>query len=240
MSDNDVFSNTNTPDPLTSPEDLLLTIKNEQGEPKYKTVADAIKALASSQAFIPQLLSEKKTQEEELIRLREEAKRIDNIDEVLKKLTANEAIQKPNGETTPAGLSAETVTELVRKELESREINNTAKANIMTVQKALTEKFGDKTKEVVARKAAELGVSPEKLGELSATAPAMVLTLFQTVAKSNPTPTTSSVSLPSFKTDGTTVEAPKKSVLLGSTSREQKAHMMEHKAAVYKRLGIEA
>jgi hypothetical protein len=226
-----------SPTSPASPEDLLLTIKNEQGEPKYKTIEDALKALANSQAFIPKLLDEKRTVEDELKQLREKAGKIDNIEEVLKKLTANTdtAIEK----TPPAsGLDADAVAKLVKDQLEALNQQGAAKRNIDEVQNALKQKFGEKVKEAVAAKAASLGTTPEKLGELAATSPAMVLALFDSQKSSvSPTPA-GSVKLPSVPKP-LAVERPAKSVLLGATSREQKEHMLEHKRAIYQKYGIE-
>lgn len=223
--------------PVVGTEDLLLSIKNEAGEPKYKTVEDALKALAHSQAFIPTLLSEKQRQEQELEQLREQVKKASSIDEVLKKLTAND--EPPKDTTPPAGgLSADAVAELVRKELVSLEQNNQAKKNAALVQDTLTKKFGEKTKEVVAAKAAQLRTTPEKLGALATENPDLVLELFGAV-KNVVTPTTSSVSIPNAPKP-TTVAPPAKSVLSGATSREQKEHFLLHKAAIYQKYGIEA
>jgi hypothetical protein len=226
-----------SPTSPASPEDLLLTIKNEQGEPKYKTIEDALKALANSQAFIPKLLDEKRTVEDELKQLREKAGKIDNIEEVLKKLTAN--TDTANEKTPPAsGLDADAVAKLVKDQLEALNQQGAAKRNIDEVQNALKQKFGEKVKEAVAAKAASLGTTPEKLGELAATSPAMVLALFDSQKSSvSPTPA-GSVKLPSVPKP-LAVERPAKSVLLGATSREQKEHMLEHKRAIYQKYGIE-
>jgi hypothetical protein len=230
--------NSNPAHSSASPEDLLLTIKNESGEPKYKTVQDALNALAHSQAFIPTLMTEKKTLEQELATLREQASKAASIEEVLAKLTANND-KKPDEVTPPAsGLSAEAVADLVRKELQAVSQNTQQKTNYDTVQNTLKQKFGEKTKEAVASKAQELGTTPEQLGELAKSNPAMVLALFNS-AKSSVTPTTpSSVNLPRTPAD-TGLEPPKKSLLLGATSRDQKEYMQQVKAAVYKRHNVE-
>lgn len=223
--------------PVVSPTDLLASIKNEAGEQKYKTVEDALKALASSQAFIPQLLGEKKQVEDELVVLREKVSKIDNIEDVIKKLTANDSKQV---ETPPAsGLSAEAVQELVQKSLQNAKQVEVQATNLATVDNALKQKFGEKTKEVVAAKAAELGTTPEELGELAKKSPAMVLAYFVTPKNPSFTPTTSSVSLPKVTNETFEVSRPAKSVLLGATSNDQKAHFLEHKAAVYKKYNIE-
>lgn len=238
MSDQDNLF-TAAPATPVAPADLLASIKNEAGEQKYKTIEDALKALASSQAFIPQLLGEKKAAEEELLSLREKVNKIDSIEDVIKKLTAND--DNKQVVTPPAsGLSAEAVQELVRNSLLEQEKAKVQKDNLAKVDNALKQKFGDKTKEVIAAKAAELGSSPEELGKLAVVNPNMVLALFNTPKGPSFTPTTSSVSLPATKSENFDVAPPAKSVLLGATSRDQKAHMLEHKAAIYKKYGIEA
>jgi hypothetical protein len=239
MSDHDdLFNSDNTPPTPASPTDLLASIKNENGEPKYKTVEDALKALANSQAFIPQLLSEKKTVEEELKQLREQAAKQSSIEEVLKKLTANNE-EKPKEETPPvSGLSAEAVAELVRKELQAVNSKTQQEKNVAEVNNSLKQKFGDKAKEVLAAKAAELGSSVEELGELSKKSPAMVLALFNTQKHTvNPT-TPSSFNLPRSSAEPE-LEKPSKSLLLGATSKDQKEYLSKIKERVYKRHNIE-
>lgn len=237
MSDHDDLFNSNPQDTPASTTDLLMAIKNENGEPKYKTVEDALKALANSQAFIPQLLQEKKIVEEELKQLREQASKQASIEEVLKKLTANTE-KKPEEETPPAsGLSAEAVAELVRKELQAVSSKTQQEKNLAEVNNSLKQKFGDKAREALAAKAAELGSTVEELGELSKKSPAMVLALFNT-QKHTVTPTTSSFNLPRTSSEPE-LERPSKSLLLGATSRDQKEYMMKVKERVLKRHNVE-
>jgi hypothetical protein len=226
-----------TPAPSSSPEDLLASIKNDAGEPKYKTIEDALKALANSQAFIPTLLNEKKSVEEELNKLREEAKKVSSIEEVLAKLTANTDNTPKPVDPPVSGLSPEAVAELVRKTLAEETFSKAAQENYNKVQSTLIGKFGDKTQAEVARKAAELGTSPEKLGELARTAPAMVLALFNS-PRSPVNPSSNSINLPT-NPQLPTLEAPTKSLLLGATSRDQKEYMLKVKEAVWKRHNIE-
>lgn len=235
MSDHDnPFSN--SPTPPASLDDLLAAIKNEKGEQKYASQEDALKALASSQEFITQLLAEKKQQAEEIAKSREYASRVDSIEEVMKKLTAQSDAPKPS-DPPPAGLTQEAVAELVKKTLEQSKAQDQASKNFNDVQNSLKTKFGDKVREVVAAKAAELGTTPDKLGELATTSPAMVLALFNS-PKSAPSPTPAgSYKLPSAPKPNL-VPAPAKSVLLGGTDRAQKEHMLEHKKAIYEKLGV--
>lgn len=242
--DDDVFSATptNVADPSPSPSDALAdqlaAIKNDNGEPKYKSVEEAIKALANSQAFIPQLLSEKKQLEEEINTLREKAKKVDNIDEVLAKLSAQKEPEKQE-EKTPqtSGLSEEAVVNLVRKALEQKENESKQQSNLTRVQNSLKEKFGDKTKEMVAKKAAELNTTPEAIGQLSVSNPDLVLALFNTASAKPIQPSTSSVNLhtPAIP-EG--LKRPEKSLLLGATSKEQKEFMQKVKEEVYRKYNV--
>jgi len=236
MSDNDVFNTDNTLTPQTA-DDLLASIKNEVGEPKYKTVADGIKALGASQEFINKLLAEKKAQEEELARIREEQGKVKSIEDVLKQLTAKDEDKKQE-QTNHAGvLDQEAVANLVRKELEVVSNATLQNNNYNEVQNTLKQKFGDKASEVISRKAEELGTSARELGELAKRNPKMVLALFS-ASKSTVTPTTSSVNLP-YNPAPSELAKPDKSLLLGSSSKDLKAYMLKVKEDVYRKHGIE-
>lgn len=219
-------------------EDLLAAIKNEAGEQKYKTVEEGIKALIASQAFIPTIIGEKKALETELEALRIKAGQAQSMEEVLRKLAA-EKETLPIVSDPPAGtLSADKIAELVRKELANASASSEAQKNFETVQNSLKSKFGDKTQAEVARKAAELGTTPEKLGELSRSSPAMVMALFNAAKAPGFTPTTGSIHLPT-NPNVPSLERPAKSLLLGATSREQKEFMMKVKEDVYRKHNVE-
>lgn len=236
MSDQDVFSDTPPPSTPSGVDDLLAAIKNEQGEQKYKTVEDAIKGAAASQAFIATLLNEKREVEAREAELKEALKKQNNIDEVLKKLAAEKETGKNDHSTS--GLSAEAVAELVRKELAGAKQKDQYEKNLADVQNSLSKKFGEKTKEAVAKKAAELGTTPQKLGELSAENPSLVLALFEAQRVAPTIVTPSSVNLP-HNPPSVAVERPAKSLLLGATSNEQKEFMKKVQEDVFKRFNVE-
>lgn len=240
MSDQDVFNSDNAPAPKTV-EDLLSSIKNEQGEPKYKTVEDGIKALNASQEFINKLLSEKKAQEEELARIREEQGKQKSIEEVLKQLTAKEPeVPTPPVVTPPqSGLSEEAVADLVQKQFAAVQQATQLEKNYNEVQATLKQKFGEKTSEVIAAKAAELGTTPKELGELAKSKPQMVLALFASASKAPVTPSTSSVNLP-HTPPNSELARPEKSLLLGATTKDITEYMRKVKEDVYKRHNVTA
>jgi hypothetical protein len=162
------------------------------------------------------------------------------MDELLEQLkTAGKEQEKPAKETPSAGgLSEEAVAALVKKTLEERETNVRAKSNFERVNGELVKKFGiEKAKDAVAKKAQELGTTSDALGKLAAESPELVLALFGESVAKPAQPTTSSVNLP-FTPAPSGVERPKKSLLLGATSREQKELMMKIKEDVYRRHGV--
>jgi hypothetical protein len=237
MSDQDPFVSEQAPnpDPLAT---LLAGIKNETGEQKYKTPEDAIKALAASQAHIKTLEQEREAQRVEAEKLREVAKKVESIDEVIQRLTANNERSVAEKETPSAGgLSADAVAEIVKRELAAKESNLQAQTNAQIVQKALTDKFGDKTKEMVAKKAAEIGSSPEQLGKLAIENPSLVLALFNTAPKQSVQPTTPNVIIPPIN-GNEQLERPTKSLLLGASSKDQMEYMQKIKAHVYKQYDV--
>lgn len=237
MSDNDVF-NIETTTPQTT-DDLLASIKNESGEQKYKSVEDGIKALASSQAFISTLISEKRELEAKLHQSQEQVNKSKSIEDVLKELTAKDSEPKPKVEDPPVGtsVSEETIAALVKNELEKSAKNAQEVHNASEVQNALISKFGDKAPDVIAAKAAELGTTPKELGDLAKKNPKMVLSLFNT-GKAQVTPTSSSINLPTNPAP-IELESPTKSLLLGATSNEQRDYMKKVKDAVYAKYNVQ-
>lgn len=240
--DDDVFT---TPSPASNSsgvEDLLAQIKNENGEQKYKNLEDAIKGLKASQEFIPQILTEKRQMEEELTRLREVANKQESIDEVLAKLkTAGQNEENTSGQKTPPqdGLKEDAVLDLVNKALASREAERIAADNITKVNNTLKQKFGEKASEVVANKAAELGLTPEDIKTLSAKSADAVLKLFGESSPSKPQPTTSSINLPYTQKPSSHVsQLPPLKFSQGVSNRELREHISAHKKDVYARLGV--
>jgi len=230
---------TTTPAP-TAPtvEALLSGIKNEQGQPKYQSVEKALEALQHSQEFIPTLKNQLATVEQELAQAKAEAAQAKRLEDVVAQLTTNNSAL--NGEPPPAasGLGEADVIKLVQQSLVDLETKKVATSNVDAVQAALTAKFGDKTADVVAAKAAELGTTSKALGDLAAQSPQLVLTLFGTAQVKNLTPTTGSVVVPPINRPDTEIKRPEKSILVGATSKEQTAHLRDIREKVHARLGV--
>lgn len=166
-------SNTPTPnaDPVVT---MLQSIKNEKGEPKYKSLEDALKALQHSQAYIPAITEEKKKMEFELEQLRNQVSKVNELEDTVKKLMSNTS--------APATTAAPTIDEGKIKELISNSINEVKTReemdrNTKSVVAAVAQRFGDKSEEVFYNKAAELGMTKAEINHLSATRPKAVLSL---------------------------------------------------------------
>lgn len=245
---NNVFDDGVTP-PVVPPvapandrvETLLKSIKNENGDQKYDTIDKALEALGHSQQFIPQIKSQLTEREKEIERLRAELEQRESIESVVQRLTAKEAIEQGNP-PAPVGLDEQAVQKLVEqslgRSLEQRDAQNAYQNNVSKVQDALIAKFGDKTKEVLAEKAASLGTTPKELGDLAGRNPALVLELFKAQGVSTPNPTVRSRNVEPLNVQREEIKRPEKSLLRGGTNKEREDFMKQIAADVRAKHGI--
>ena len=220
----------------------LMEIKNENGEPKYATIEKAVDALAESQKYIPSLQADKERLERELAELKAKQESQASLEDTVAKLLENREANRP-ADQQASSLNEESVAEIVRRE--QQKIANEAKytENANKVQSALISRFGDeaKAKEEIAKKAAELGTTPEKMGALAAESPEMVLSLFSANGSNPVAPNTSTVNTATLKSPETfDVAAPEKSLLAGATAKDQEDYMKQIKEAVYKKYEVVA
>jgi hypothetical protein len=222
--------NGNQSNPLA---DLLGSIKNDRGEPKYKSVEDALNALKHSQDYIPQLSDKLKQQELELAEAKAAAAKISQLEDTLKSLTQN-ANNQQSSPPAPAGLSAEDVATLVSQTLTKQQQADLAKANIGTVVSAVTKAFGDKSEEVFYGKAKELGMSVEDINALASRTPTAALKLLGLDGvKTTPTSNTNSVNTSAFQpTQETFVGKNAKPTLIGATSADLKEEAVNSRRMV--------
>ena len=97
--------------------DLLASITNEKGEPKYRDVPTAMDALKHSQAFIAQLKAEKDALAAEKALLASENEKLKTVEETVFKLTSQQQQQT----TTSPVITEEVVASLVQDTLNKRE-----------------------------------------------------------------------------------------------------------------------
>lgn len=219
----------------------LAEIKNDKGEAKYGSLEVALAALKESQSYIPTLKQEKEAAEAALKEANDKLGKSESVEEVVARLLEKSKPEEPTHQQEHKGIDENDVATLIERKLLETEKEKVYRANEDKVTKALTEQFGEKAKEEIAKKAAELGMTPTKLGELATESPQAVISLFNITQKQTPTPTESDVDTSFFqqKKEENKLEAPEKSVLSGSTSREQKEYMQKIKEHTYKKLGVE-
>lgn len=220
-------------------EDLLKGIKNDAGLPKYATLEDALNALKHSQEYIPQVKTQLSQKEQELVDLRAQLAQQASLEDVVSRLTKPSQPEPQDNHPKGSGLDESAVMQLVQQQLERNQQVQSAQANQQQVENALKSKFGDKAAEVVKQRAAELGLTPQALGELSSKSPQAVLALFNTQGSQGPKPTTSSVNTSNFSQPQTALERPTKSLLTGASSKEQAAYMTKIREEVYRKNGID-
>lgn len=197
---------------------LLGEIKNERGEPKYKSLPDALNALKHSQEYIPQLTASLSQKDAELNTARAAAAKIEELERTLQSLTR----QPETPAITPAaGMTAEQVAEIVSRTLTDSQKQAQAKANGNTVATALVGKFGTEAEKAFNAKAEELGFAPAELHALAAKSPKAVLAYFNVAAPSGVSAPVGSVNTSAMQPhQDTFIARPKSSVLLGATTQE--------------------
>lgn len=220
-------------------EDLLKTIVNEHGQPKYANVNEALKALQHSQSYIPEIKGQLTAREAEVLRLQAELEQRQSIEDVVSRLAKPNQPDVRDDQPRTSGLDESAVMKLVQEQLERNQQLTAAQANQAQVEQALKQKYGDKTAEVVKLRASELGLTPQALGELSSKSPQAVLALFNTQGTFSPQPTRSSVNIPpNRQPDSPPLERPTKSLLSGASTKDQMEYMAQVRAKVLAENGI--
>ena len=149
--------------------------KTEEGEKKENQsssntpdIAVLMKRFEDSQQFIEQLKKENSE-------LREKQKEQASLQQLLEKMDTLDS----RGKDKPQQDSQVDFRKLMRDELVSYERERVFKQNKTSVDKALVQKFGDKTEQVISEKAQELGVTIQDLVEISKKSPALILSYFE-------------------------------------------------------------
>lgn len=194
----------NTVQDINAYNDLLASIKNEQGEVKYKTVEDALKSVAHKEAFIKQILEEKRLAEEKI-----------KAQEDLAKLLQKPAETPPaSTQEVPVGLRPEDVLQI----LESREKAKVASANMQSVSTALAEAFGADSGKKLNELMQSTGMSKGLVDEMARNSPAALLKLLGVDKKAPAVPPTQSSSIrPPQTTPGDATKP--KSVMKGGSNK---------------------
>lgn len=198
---------------------MLGSIKNERGEPKYKTVADALKALGHAQQYIPELKSKEQELEQKLNDALTKLSKMDELERTVLELTQ----RKPDApaDKPAAGITAEQVAELVRNTLNETNTQAAQAANLATVTTAVRQKFGDKAEESFYAKAKELGISSAEFNAMAAKNPKVVLKLIGADVSPQETRQSASFNTSGFQpTPSSNIGRNTRPVMTGATSQD--------------------
>lgn len=225
-----IFSNQSATQPQSTPANqggtgndqlvnLLAAIKNPDGQPKYRTVEDALNALKHAQEFIPTLQNQVAQRDTELATARAEAARIAELENTLKTLT-----EQRNTPSTPASTISESrIAELVQSQLAQVQQQQSKAENQRSVADKLAQTFGAKAEEVYNAKAAENGMTVAEFNELAARTPKAVLKLVGITGEPTPNanPTPSSINTTGFQpSPDSFVKRNDKSLSFGTTTQD--------------------
>lgn len=151
-----------TPDPAA---DLLKGIVNDDGQPKYNSVEEALKGAAAGQEHIRKL-------ENELKELRERGNAEDKFDELL--AAVKESKGSGQGEEAST-MKPEDVLDVVKSYLSDTKAAETRDSNIKKVTNHFRTKYGKDASEKLYSKAEDLGFSKSEINTLIANNPDAVL-----------------------------------------------------------------
>ena len=216
--------------------DQLTNIKGPDGQPKYESVPKALDALGNSQVHIGKLEDEAKAKDAELVQLRDQVARNEAVEDVVSRLTAKDEQVQATPQSN--GLDQEAVLNLVNKALNAEKTEVVKQDNLNSVYSALTNKYGDKARDVIADKIKSLNTTTENLKSLASENPNLVLALFEAGNAPPSNPTSSNMSFPTDPTGPKELEKPNKSLLSGATAKDQAEFMDDIRKKVYEEHGI--
>lgn len=217
--------------------DQLKNIVNESGEQKYDSVDKALEALKHSQSYIPELKTTLSAKDQEIQALKEELAKRAAVEDVVAKLTA----EKGQQESTPQaqGLGKQEVEQLFQDFSAQQMAAQSEEQNEKSVSDSLLSTYGDKTGEVVAAKAAELGMSVEDLKALSRKSPQAAMAIFNVKPGSAPKYSSGSINIPPNQKVEDELRKPEKSLLQGASTKDQVDYLREIRRRVYKKYDIQ-
>jgi hypothetical protein len=202
---------------------LLSSIKNERGEQKYATLAEALVGLQHAQNYIPQLKAEQAQRDAEIERLRVEALRVKTLEETLSALNSQQPTSAPQAQTV---FDESKLADLVNQTLTRRQQADIEKSNQQMVVSTLQQSFGADAEKKFDEAAAEMGLSRQEMNALAAKSPKLILTALGVKAQTNTSnafTTPGSVNTSAFTPqEQTLISRNPKSTIIGATTKDIK------------------
>lgn len=164
----DIFDNQPTVEQIDPAKDYFAELVGD--DKKFKTPQDLARAKAESDAFIKQVLNEKRQLEEDLKTRTNMQDFLDQMKSATKK--PNDEVPPPNPAINPPVVkSDEDYEKLIERKMAEREAENIRKRNLIDVQEKLRQVYGSDYANHVKAKAADLGIPIEWLNDAAAKSP---------------------------------------------------------------------
>jgi len=181
--DVEIFADQQSNEEVELPE-VLQMVQNEDGTPKYDSVEEGFKALASAQEHIKTLEAENST-------FRDDLSKRQTTEELLQEIKS----QPNSGQDPSSNIDLADVAELVDRQLSARESAQSVQSNQKSVVAKMQEVFGPKAEELFIEKANDLGLGVQTFQELAGKSPKAVLSYFDLKMDGAPSAPTSSGSV---------------------------------------------
>jgi hypothetical protein len=168
-----------TPAPAETPaapksdpmEDLLGSIRREDGSRKYTDVKDALQSIPHKEQMIGTLKGENDLLQRRIQELEAQANKAKTTEEIMAALQPSTPAPQ---EATPQGLSKEDVLALYNQQ----KTQESAQANIAVANQFLADKYGEKAADVLSSKLTELNIGKEMAESIAAQTPEAFKQLF--------------------------------------------------------------
>ena len=235
-----------TTDNSSSSDVLLDQFKTESGDRKYKTIEDALKALAHSQNHIQTLEQEAKESRDKITQLGAKVQESETIDNFLKRYE-EQSSNKQDTTVSPTNekgvsLKEEDIISLVRNQLDQDSAKKVAQQNIDRVQSTLLEQAENdpaKVTTLISEVSKQLNTTPDALKDLASRNPDIVLRLFNTKGTKNSDVDTEVNSMNMDNQSDPLASIPKNLLTGGHSSKTMQEAWNLVKAKTYKDLGVE-
>lgn len=217
-----------TPQPSSNLEDLLGSIRKEDGSLKYKSAEDAIKSIPHAQNHIATL-------EKELQELREKLATSKTAEEILENFKSSEKNEKPS--TPTVDLSQ--IESLLEQKLNQKEKQRIVQENISSVMDTITKVYGDKANEVFKKAAQDAGLPISEMNRLAASSPNAVFKLIGLDQKPTMVPARSSSSINTESLASQQQPQVHSAKVIGNTTKDLVGSWKNAGKTVKTRLGVE-
>lgn len=211
-------------------EDLLATIRKEDGSLKYSNIESAIASIPHAQKHIATL-------EQELRELRVELESRKTTEELLENFKPTvENSEKPSAPS----IDLKEIESILERKLTQKEQEKVLRNNIDTVRNAISEVYGEKADEIYRNAAKEANLSLSEMNRLAASSPNAVFKLIGLDKKSVQAPIRTSNS--SINTDALNLQGQKPVVtskVSGNTTKDLVSSWKNAGTIVKQKLGVE-